>query len=620
MQNIIENICSDLKISKATFSNWQKLGLVPNHSNIVTAEDYNSYKNELQKNISHKLSFRVNRSRSNEKLICFQGINSSERKNLLQSLVKTFEESTATIEEGVFALIICVLKSNNFLNENSLLNPITRIEKTCSDWLKSILQKTSKTTIEILSLFEKYFIPNANDDLIGAFYQSVQNIGQKSSTGSFYTPKELLPKINIEKKQTIYDPCCGSGNILINSINKHFDSENIFASDIDDIALKICEVNLSLFFNNPNIKSIIFKKSFFEPIINTETTYDIIITNPPWGYKFNAKEKQLIQTQYYLLGNAESFSICLYNAVQLLNKKGKLFFFLPKSFLNVKWHSNIRRFIFSLDYALKIKLLGNAFKGVVSKTLLLCIDKSEKSFDVQVFENEKTFNVEKYLLTQNDNCIFLKVNSLDKTIVKKIYSLEHYTLKGNCEFALGIVTGDNKNFIQNKKTKNNEKIYRGKSIIPYCLLDSDEYIEFTPEKFQQVANEKYYRTKKVVYRFIADRIICCISENNELMLNSANIFIPKINYPFELIVALFNSSIYAFLYKKKFDAIKVLRSHIEQLPIPKFNNEQQAKILKIYNKIVESQNSKILKIEMDTLIARLFFLSEDEIEYIRGEI
>ena len=56
-------------------------------------------------------------------------------------------------------------------------------------------------------------------------------------------------------------------------------------------------------------------------------------------------------------------------------------------------------------------------------------------------------------------------------------------------------------------------------------------------------------SKKIVYKFISDKIVCALNDGN-LVLNSANIII-SYDYPMEILVCLFNSHVYMFIYKKK---------------------------------------------------------------------
>jgi len=57
-----------------------------------------------------------------------------------------------------------------------------------------------------------------------------------------------------------------------------------------------------------------------------------------------------------------------------------------------------------------------------------------------------------------------------------------------------------------------------------------------------------------------------------------------------VIVALLNSSLYQFLFQKKFSSIKVLRSHIEQLPLPLWEQKTLSKITKLVDQVIQNTN------------------------------
>ena len=619
-----KNICSALGIVPATFENWKKQGLIPPApeapKNPATA--FALYIEEIKQNTKNKLTARANRSASKEQRISRDGLNDSDRKSLLTKTIAKYKafckkkslDESSFIEEAVVSLIICQLKSEGLLGEKWLENPDTRIERDCKSWVtefgtqniqdkivnavslkNTITYKNQITSSEIISLFSSFEIKNLNDDFLGAFYQSVQNLSQKSKTGSFYTPASILTEISIPGDKTVYDPCCGSGNILLNILSKKHDTSLIFASDIDKTALKICEANLVMFFKKPDIKVSLFERSVLEPVKQSQKQFDFIVTNPPWGAKYSVTTKKKLEKQYRELDTAESFSISLYNAGKMLSEQGKLYFFLPKSFLSVKTHRGIRKYLLESGLELSAKKLGHSFKDVVSEAILLRAEKCDVSADKQKDNSGKQKDsFAKIICSPFQDYAFTIQDDKINEIIKKIYDHPYITLGDNpasCDFALGIVTGDNKRFIQHEKTVRNEPVYRGKNIMPFYLTPSEEYIELNPEVLQQTAPEKYYRARKIMYRFISDHIICCISENGELPLNSANVLIPKNDYPLETIVILFNSKLYSFLYKNKFDSLKILKSHIIQLPLPVLTTEQHAKFKKLYDEIISSEKN-----------------------------
>jgi len=541
------------------------------------------------------------------------GIKDKSRKQLLEQIIERFEESGLSSNEGVIALAISMLKSNNLFIEG------TMVYKKVLTWTEEINSNLSK-----LSIFSDFTILNMDDDFIGAFYQSIQSIAAKSATGSYYTPSELLTTIKVGKNKSVIDPCCGSGGILLKVLSKNHNPSFVYARDIDPIALQICTVNLVLFFNDSNMTANICYQDFLfveNDSLFSESNkekFDCIITNPPWGSKFSKQQKDLLVSMYPELSTTEAFAVALYKATKMMSEEGELYFFLPHSFLNVSTHKNIRKHILNSISQIEIKLLGNAFKGVLSEAILLKLKRHDNANHVIEVEDKKgkRYSLNKANIIAPDYIVTATSSNIDEEILNKLFSSEHSTLLGNADFALGIVTGNNKEHILEKRTNKSEPIYRGKDITPYRYLEPECFIEFQPEIYQQVAPLKYFRTKKIVYRFISDKIVCVLDDNNSLVLNSANLFIPH-NYPMETIVCLFNSSIYTFIYRKKFHSTKVLKSHIQSMPLPNYSEADHSKFMWFYSEIC---SGAITQDDIDLEICKYFGLLTEEFNYIKDSI
>ncbi|MBE7413034.1 MAG: hypothetical protein L6Q54_03610 [Leptospiraceae bacterium] len=351
-------------------------------------------------------------------------------------------------------------------------------------------------------------------------------------------------------------------------------------------------------------------------ISDNQICYDNIVTNPPWGSKLDFKEKETLIKMYDEISTSESFSIALYNCINNLTSKGTLTFFLPHSILNVGTHKNIRKFLLSKNRAIKIDLLGNAFQGVVSEAIRFTFCNEIISDSIEIFNSEQVYHLNHKEISPPDYIIQATANSLEKEILSHVFSRKYLTLKNNAEFALGIVTGNNAKHISKTKSKKNmEPIYRGKDIDPFRFLPAECFIEFHPERYQQIASVEKYRQPKITYRFINDRIICAFDNQGRLLLNSANLFIPKIDYPIETIVCLFNSKLYSFIYRKMFHSKKILRSHIESLPLPIIENNQHIKFKDIYNRCCEI----IDMTELDIFVYNVYDLTNVQIETIERE-
>jgi type I restriction-modification system DNA methylase subunit len=613
-----ETIGEELGVSLATINNWIKTQVIPSPDiqNYYSKDSYNEILHIL-KNDFTRLNARANRSMQKKNEICYLGITDKTRKKLLDKLVQEFKNVNLSIDEGALALSFALLRSNNLIDINWENSKHSKIDTFLSSWIAN-----SRNAEIIAQLYSRYDIPNLNDDILGAFYQSIQSIARKSKIGSYYTPSELLREITVNPDKTVLDPCCGSGGILLNVLSKAHDQSKIFARDIDETALKICFINLALFFNNKNMAANICKQDItFNNTKHNEERFDFIITNPPWGSKFSKKEKDVFIASYPELETSEIFSISLYNSVKKLKQDGELFFFLPHSFLNVAVHKNIRNYIFNKDNKIFIKLLGNSFKGVLSENILINIVKSSNKSNITI--QNKSGNIY-HLPLKNivppNYIVCATGNDQDTFILEKIYNSEHIKLQNDTIFALGIVTGNNKKYLLNKKSEKGEVVYRGKDIEKYKFLTPEYFIEFQPELYQQTAPAEYYRQKKIAYRFICDKLVCVLDNDNALLLNSANLFISK-NYPMETIVSFFNSNIYTFIYRKKYHSKKILKSHLQNLPLPILPADTHQYICNLYEKtfIFENGNIDDFQNEIDEIICKSFLIDKSQYAYIKEQ-
>ncbi|MBO5622239.1 MAG: DNA methyltransferase, partial [Butyrivibrio sp.] len=208
----------------------------------------------------------------------------------------------------------------------------------------------------------------------------------------------------------------------------------------------------------------------------------------------------------------------------------------------------------------------------------------------------------------------LKITDKEYELLERIRNIENkVTLKGNATFGLGIVTGDNKKFISEKKTSKNEPVLKGSDIDKYRYNTPGNYISFDPENFQQVAPEGIYRAKeKLLYKFISKDLVFAYDDTGILSLNSCNILIPQLpGLDIKYVLAILNSSVAQFYYSKMFGSVKVLRSHLEQIPIPVADKMSQRDIIKAVDQLIEGGGSAKQK-SFDEKISRLYGLSTSE--------
>jgi len=160
----------------------------------------------------------------------------------ISGFVKTFNRiAVSKSEETVF---------NDFLDISICCLSAGKYEE---DYL-SIVKRYKKEEVEIFcELFAHMVLIMDNNgtgltDCLGEFYQRHLSRGKH---GQFFTPEhvsDFMAAINISKEdrnKTIYDPCCGSGRMLLSAakISRH---NFFFAADIDARCAKMAAINFCL--------------------------------------------------------------------------------------------------------------------------------------------------------------------------------------------------------------------------------------------------------------------------------------------------------------------------------------------------------------------------------------
>ena len=198
-------------------------------------------------------------------------------------------------------------------------------------------------------------------------------------------------------------------------------------------------------------------------------------------------------------------------------------------------------------------------------------------------------------------------------------------LRGHADFALGIVTGDNGKYVTGTPSPGSERVLKGKDIFRYRIRPSESYITFRPESFQQVAPEALYRaTEKLLYRFISSQLVFACDDAGTLSLNSCNVVIPRLEgLSVRFVMAVLNSRIAQFIFTREFRSVKVLRSHIESIPIPVTDKTQQQEIQGTI-RLIEKEDDKAERLrlynDLDLRIASLFSLSDAEYQVILNSL
>ena len=512
-------------------------------------------------------------------------------------------------------------------NHNNLSQLLT-------DWFAS----TVDIDLSLIEQLQKLMIPNS-EDILGVIYQSLLSVGKKSDLGSYYTPSNIVKNIRDDYKfkmdeatDKLLDPCCGTGQFLLDFSECVESPKSLYGYDIDEIAVRIASLNLILkFINQDFIPNISVKNSLVSesvvPLFNqgkeNSDKFDLVVTNPPWGYRFQEVVLAILKKQYPNINSQESYSYFLSSALDKTKDDGIVSFILPESILNVKAHRDIRKLILSNNRILKIVSLGKPFKTVFTNVYRIDIQKGRKINNKITIVNENTsYQIDQKQFEDNeDNTFSIFTNPKDSEILDKVFYKGKFYLKENAEWALGIVTGNNKKYVLSEQTTGSEPIYKGKDLKKYTFKNPTNWIVPDFEKFQQVAPTHKYRAKeKLVYKFISKKLSFVYDDQQRLTLNSANIVIPNFKHiSTKTVSALLNSSLFQFIFAKKFNSVKILKSHLEALPFPEMESNTNDKLDTLVDNYIESQNTIYLA-EIDSEVFKIFDIDEKQKKYIYEQL
>ena len=270
--------------------------------------------------------------------------------------------------------------------------------------------------------------------------------------GEFYTPRSvtcLLNKIiDPQENESIYDPACGTGGMLLESINhlkknkKNYKTIKMYGQEKNLTSNSIARINMFMH----NVEDFNVKKgdtlknpAFFDGDILKQ--FDCVIANPPFSLKNWGKENWLNDpygrnlTGINLNENADMAWV--QHMIASMNKNGRMVVVLPRGILSRQGsEKKIREQLIKKDLLETVICLGlNIFYG-----------------------------------TQLAPCILVFRNNKKKTDRKKIYFINAIN---------EIKIGRSQNFLEDENINNIFEAYKSKKNIDkfFSVVDLDEIIK-----------------------------------------------------------------------------------------------------------------------------------------------
>ncbi|NVM18376.1 MAG: N-6 DNA methylase [Candidatus Lokiarchaeota archaeon] len=213
---------------------------------------------------------------------------------------------------------------------------------------------------------------------------------------------------------SILDPACGPGVFLLSASNgiyeiirnlepeldiaktKQHILENLFGSEINDYARKLCVIKLFRWaytkngLDNSKLFSILKSNILLEDslISKKSSKYDLVIGNPPYGNILDKNQKDRLKSENIFYNDI----YCAFLLKSLEWSDNIVGYLVPKSFLLRQGYVIFRKNLFSLANLIKIYDIGpNLFAKATNEVQILFYEKkSDMIKDIEVFQYPNT--------------------------------------------------------------------------------------------------------------------------------------------------------------------------------------------------------------------------------------
>lgn len=342
---------------------------------------------------------------------------------------------------------------------------------------------------------------------------------------------------------------------------------------------------------------------------NLETGFDVIIGNPPY---FKVKEDNIInKTPEYKEIKCRMMNVSavfINRTLKLVHSESYIGMIVPKMLAFTDSWKKIRGKMLQESTLERVIDCGKAFKGVLLEQVIFILDmhsmlEHHKIIIGKLIENtiNETVQIEQKLCLE-ENSIYLESNPQAYEI-KKIMEQSMIRLGDISEIKLGLgIQGQKDVFIEQYK-EGFHKVLRGVDIQRYYIRGAKYYNPKDTRIAPYFSTINQFKEKHiVVQRIVAHikdhiKLTATLDEEGLFSFNTVtNIFITDNSFDIKFILGLLNSNIiqyytYKFIYNNAIRSMDFYRVYAERIPVPKVSLEDQQKIVKIVDKLLEVSES-----------------------------
>lgn len=251
---------------------------------------------------------------------------------------------------------------------------------------------------------------SSNIDVFGNVYEFMMTMYGKNSGksgGEYFTPPQasiLASKIAMlgqESIQSIYDPTCGSGSLLLqaNKLNKN---TKIYGQEINHTSKNLAIMNLLVHGKHYNDFDIALGDTLINPHFQDDKPFDVIVSNPPYSVKWiGADDPTMINDDRFipagvLAPKGKADLAFVMHSLNFLSDRGRASIIcFPGMLYRGHAEQKIREYLVNSNYVdAVINLPENLFYGTTVSVVVLVLSKCKKDNTVQFINASNLFKKE----------------------------------------------------------------------------------------------------------------------------------------------------------------------------------------------------------------------------------
>lgn len=348
---------------------------------------------------------------------------------------------------------------NNIEQSDSLFQDLFTDIDLYSNRLGTGDQKQSDTISSLIKEIDKADLLNSDADVLGNAYEYL--IGQFASetgkkAGEFYTPQavsKIITRIAIDGQETkkglsVYDPCMGSGSLLLNA--KKYSNEpayiRYYGQELMTSTYNLARMNMFLHGVTPDNQKLRNGDTLDgDWPTGEETDFNMVLMNPPYSAKWSAAPGFLQDERFsdygVLAPKSKADYAFLLHGLYHLKSNGTMAIILPHGVLfRGAAEGKIReKLLRSGNIYAVIGLPANLFYNTSIPTCIIVLKKHRDGRDVLFIDASKKFDKGKKQNTMTDKHIdeILDLYKKRETVDKEAYLASFEDIEKN-DFNLNI--------------------------------------------------------------------------------------------------------------------------------------------------------------------------------------